>query len=187
MQFLFDHLASVALAGAVALVLVAVSIGRAEISRDATRFHSHQRAQAGFTSVLEFDLMNAGIGTPVGIASVVEASPARFAFYSVVDPVGTTGLVEYRVTAIGTLDGATVYAVDRYVDGAHMGGGRQFSRFDVSTLTASGVATPAADAKQIRVEAEWVLPHTESGEGKARQALRRTAWSTTVLPLGLQS
>lgn len=186
MQLLLDNLASVALAGAVGLALVAVAIGQAEGTRDTTRFYGHQRTQAGFTSVLEFDLSNAGIGTPVGAAPVQEASATRVAFYGVVAPDGTTGLVEYLVTAAGTLDGVPVYSVDRYVDGANAGGTRSISRFEVATLTSSGAAASVADARQLRAEVEWVLPHAEAEAGQARQALRRSAWSVTVHPLGLQ-
>lgn len=185
MSFLFDNLLSVLIAGAVGLALVSVTVGRSEATRDTTRFYGHQRAQAGFSSVLEFDLQNAGIGTPAGAAAVVEATPTRLAFYGAVDRAGTTGLVEYRVSPAGTLDGVAVFAVDRYVDGVRTGGARSLSRFDVSTLTAAGAPAAPADARQLRVDAEWVLAHPEPGGARARQALRRSAWSTVAFPLGL--
>lgn len=185
MQLLLDNLLATVVAAVVGLALVAVTLGGAEGTRDQTRFYAHQTAQAQFSTVLEADLTNAGIGTPAGAAAVEEASATRLAFYAAVDAAGTTGLVEYRVLAGGTSDGSAVASVDRYVDGTYTGGSHGLSRFDVTLLDATGAPTASAP-RQIRVDAEWVVGPSEAEGARSRQAFRRSAWSTTIQPLGLQ-
>ena len=191
MQFLLDNMVATVVAGVVGLLLVTLSVDRAEGTRDATRFSAHQTVQNGFVEQLELDLMNAGVLTPSGQTPVLAVGPGRLRFYGVVDKAGTGGVIEYRRVPADSLDGSAVYAVERWSDGVRSGGAPGVvSQFDVEALSASGVPVSAAtlgDARSVRVETEWVLPHLEDGDGaRRRQALRRSAWGTHIRPLGLQ-
>jgi len=190
MQFLFDNLIATAVAGVGALLLIGISLGRAEGTRDNTRVYAHQQMQAQFTEQLEVDLTNAGILVPTGSTAVQTATASSFSFYGLVDRNGTAGLIEYREVAAGTLDGSPVVAVERWVDGVRTGGSAGvLSRFSITPLGAGGSPLGAASlgaTRAFEVDAEWVLPFIEAGDAARRQAMRRSAWTTYLRPVGLQ-
>ena len=191
MQLLLDNLVATTVAGVVLFLLAAVSLDRAEGTRDATRFYAHQRVQTEFVRQLERDLVDAGAGVPVGATPVLAADADSVRFYGVVDTLGTPGTVAYSWRPGGTLDGSPVWSVQRWSNGARSGGAvAVLSAFDVTFVSDGGVAVGPAtldQARAVRVETEWVLPHLDEEPGaERRQALRRSAYSTTVRPLGLQ-
>ena len=190
MQFLLDNLVATVVAGVVSLLLVAISVDRAEGTRDAVRLQAHQSVQTSFTEQLEWDLTNAGVLVPSGATAVQTITGDTFSFYGLVDTVGTSGLISYVRVPADSLDGSAVFAVERYVDGVRSGGTvGVLSRFDIDALSNGGVPVTIGTLDQtrsVRVSTEWVLPFAEDDGARTRQALRRSAWSTHVRPLGLQ-
>ena len=190
MQLLLDNIVATIVAGVVSVLLITLSVDQAEGTRDVVRLQAHQTVQNSFTEQLERDLTNAGVLTPSGATPIQSVGPGTFSFYGLIDTVGTTGVISYVRVPADSLDGSAVFAVERYVDGVRSGGtAGVLSRFDVRVLTDGGVSVPSgalAQARSVRVATEWVLPFGETGGARTRQALRRSAWSTHVRPLGLQ-
>jgi hypothetical protein len=190
MQFIFDNLVATIVAGIAGLLFVAMTMMHGEGTRDQTRLFAHQRGQATFTEMMETDLTNAGILTPSGADPIQAATATSFSFYGLVDEDGTGGLIEYREVPAGTLDGSPVVAVERWVDGVRTGGsGGVLSRFTITPLGDGGTPLGAGSlgsTRAVEVDAEWVIPHAETGDAVRRQAMRRSAWTTYLRPIGLQ-
>lgn len=189
MAFLLDNLVATVVVGVVALALVGLTLRRGDESRDETRFYVHQKTQAAFTTQIETDLTDAGLFTPDDEEVIRAATPTRLAFYGRIDRDGNGGVIEYRRESAGVMDGVPVYRIERWVDGALTGAsGSTVSRFEVSLLDETGGAAGSpGDARAVSVEVEWVLPFEEADGAAARQAMRRSAWSTYIRPVGLTS
>ena len=187
MQFLFDNLAAILVLGVVGIMLVGLSLTRAESSRDETRFYAHQTAQALFAEQVERDLTLAGIETPSGHSAIQTATADQFAFHGLVDD-ENGGLIEYRRIPVSTTGGVTLYRIERWTDGSLSGASSgSVTRFDLTPLGADGVtAVAASSARAISADIEWALPFEEDGPGAARQSMRRSVWSTVIRPVALQ-
>ena len=185
MQLILDNLISTAIVGTLGLLIVGVTLGRAEADRDAVRFYAHQQAQVPFTNMVEQDLTDAGMMTPDGERPVQSITAASVSFYGRSN--GVSAIIEYRRVSAGVADGVPVFRVERRVDGALAGSSSDaVSRFDVRPLAADGTPTAVPeDVRMIAVDMEWTLPLVEAGGAAARQAVRRSAWSTVIRPIGL--
>ena len=183
MQLILDNLVSTAIVGTVGLLIVGVTLGRAEADRDSVRFYAHQQAQVPFTDMLERDLTDAGMMTPPGETPVQSITSSSVAFHGRSD--GVSAVVEYRRVPAGVADGVPVFRVERRIDGTLAGSSSDtVSRFDLRPLAADGTPTAVPeDVRMIGVDMEWTLPFVEAGGAGARQAARRSAWSTVIRPI----
>lgn len=177
----FDHITSTIVAAGAVLLLGALVLIRTTSIADGTRLFATQAAQRALTDQIQIDLDNLGIQAPPGAPRVLEASPTRFAFYSVVDTVGTPGLVAYEVEPAGS-----VLRVRRRVDGQVRATWGGVTRFRVSLLDGAGAPATPETVRQVDVRVERETAHA-SAVAQPGQTLDPTVgWSTTVRPISLQ-
>lgn len=177
----FDHASSTLVAGVAILILGGIVAVRAMTTADGTRLYASQTIHRALTDQIQIDLDNLGIGRPGGADAVEEASATRFAFHTVVDTLGTPGLVAYEVTPDGD-----AFEVRRSIDGATQATWVDVTRFEVALLNESGAPAtgPAVRAVEVHVERAVAFPSESPAGGSLADPT--VGWTTTVRPIALQ-
>lgn len=184
-----DHIGAVLVGGAAILILAGLLALRSNNAVRETSLFSAQVVQRTFTDQLQIDLDNLGVGRPGGAPAVVAKTDDRFAFYTLLDTLGTGGLVEYALVQEGGEQ-----RIRRTVDGREVGGTSDVTRFEVELLDVRGqVVADVEDAARIRVDVRKRAPFqgeatstTRTPGDPATDGFETVGWTTEVRPFALR-
>ncbi|MDX1650459.1 MAG: hypothetical protein R3263_11455 [Myxococcota bacterium] len=193
MSILLDHLSSVLVTAALALMLVATQVQGQRSAVERTALYAAKKHTLEVADLLTRDLENLGLGMPYGqrIGSVRTDSSGRtrsFEFWRQ-DAGGSPVRIRYALEEAGTVmaggERVPLFAVQRYQDGVASGGSLgavRFFRIEVLDEAGAPVAPTSAAARQVRIQLASVL--ALAGED-GPSGLRQTSWGTTLRPYGL--
>ena len=179
MQFIFDNLTAILIAGVLFLVLVAVN-HRSRISAvETSNYYALKQQQLSFVEILKRDMQNAtALETATEDAVVLE-----FRFTARTDPNDAAEHdVIYRREYVKEEQGHDLYQVMRYVDGVADGGSMPtILTWQIIAQNEEGVqVTDVGNARQIFVHFEAVNPFAEG------ETIGRSRWEATFRPPLLQ-
>lgn len=180
-MYWFDHITSVLVAASAVLLLGALVLIRTTSVADGTRLFATQVTQRALTEQIQIDLENLGVQIPIGNPRVIEASPARFAFHTIVDTLGTPGRVAYDIEPVGS-----VFRVRRSVNDKVQGTWGGIQRFRITLQDGAGAPATIQTVRQVDVRIEREVLHAASKPQPGQTFDSTVGWGTTVRPISLQ-
>lgn len=179
MQFIFDNLSAILIAGVLFLVLVAVNHRSRVAAVETSNYYSLKQQQLSFVETLKRDMQN------VTALETVAEEPAtlEFRFSARTNPADASDHdVTYRRQSAGMKEGKNVYVVKRYVDGVADGGSMStILTWQIVAQNEEGVAVlDVANARQIYIYFETLNPFSKS------ETVESSRWEATFRPPLLQ-
>lgn len=179
MQFIFDNLSAILIAGVLFLILVAVNHRTRVATVESSNYYALKQQQLSFVEVLKRDMQNV-----TQLQSITEdPMTMEFRFNARTDPSDPSEhTIVYRRESAGEQEGYTVYQIRRYVDGLPDGG-------SMSTIMAWHIiaqnedgnpVTDVDNARQIYLGFEAFNPFSEG------ETVGRSKWEATFRPPLLQ-
>lgn len=179
MQFIFDNLAAILIAGVLFLVLVAVNQRSRVAAVETSNYYALKQQQLSFVETVKRDLQNV-----TSLDTVTEdPTTLEFRFTARTDPsVSAEHSVVYRREAVGTRDGHNLYQIIRSVDGVSAGGSMStMLNWVIVAQNEEGLQVPNVDdARQIFLRFEALNPYSEG------ETVGRSRWEATFRPPLLQ-
>ncbi len=179
MQFIFDNLSAILIAGVLFLILVAVN-HRTRISAvEASSYYSMKQQQLSFVEILKRDMQN------VSEIETATEDPLslEFRFRARTDPSDPTiRTVIYRRAMMGEYDGVSLYQIRRFVDGTMDGGSPStILSWEIVAQNEEGVTVnDVANARQVFIRFEATAPVSDG------QTISRSKWEASFRPPLLQ-
>lgn len=179
MQFVFDNLSAILIAGVLFLILVAVNHRTRMSGVETATYYSMKQQQLSFVETLKRDLQN------VAEIETVSEDPItlEFRFHARTDPANpAVRPVVYRRTFVGERDGVSFYQIRRFVDGIDDGGSPStIVSWEIVAQNEEGVmVSDVANASQVFVRFEAAAPIAEG------QTIGRSRWEASFRPPLLQ-
>lgn len=179
MQFIFDNLSAILIAGVLFLILVAVN-HRTRISAvEASTYYSLKQQQLSFVEILKRDMQNV-----TELQSITEdTTTLEFRFRARTDPADSNiRTVVYRREFVKEVEGTPLYQIRRVVDGVADGGSASaIVSWQMVAQNEEGVkVSDVANARQVFVRFEAASPSTEG------QTIGRSKWEASFRPPLLQ-
>ena len=179
MQFIFDNLSAILIAGVLFLILVAVNHRSKIAAVESSNYYALKQQQLSFVEVLKRDMQNV-----TELQTITEDPMSlEFRFRARTDPNDTNiHNVVYRRVAGTEQEGQTVYQIRRYVDGSPDGGSMAtIVTWNIVAQNEQGVqVTDVDNARQVFLSFEALNPF-EKGE-----TVGYSQWEATFRPPLLQ-
>ena len=179
MQFVFDNISAILVAGVLFLVLVAVNHRSRVAAVESSNYYALKQQQLSFVDVLKHDMQN------ITQLQTITEDPLtmEFRFRARTDPSDTNDhAVIYRRESVTQQEGVTVYQIRRYVDGNYDGGSMStIVTWNIIAQNQEGIqVTDVDNARQLFLHFESLNPF-EKGE-----TIGRSRWEATFKPPLLQ-
>lgn len=179
MQFVFDNLSAILIAGVLFLILVAVNHRSRVAAVESSNYYSLKQQQLSFVDMLKHDMQN------VTELQTITEDPMtmEFRFRARTDPADASDhLIVYRRVSVTQQEGHTVYQIRRIVDGNYDGGSMStIVSWNIIAQNEEGVqVTDVNNARQLFLHFEALNPF-EKGE-----TVGRSRWEATFRPPLLQ-
>lgn len=179
MQFIFDNLSAILIAGVLFLILVAVNHRTRVAAVESSNYYALKQQQLSFVEMLKRDMQNV-----TELQSITEdPMTLEFRFRARTNPADANEHdVLYRRESAGEQEGKTVYQIKRYVDGSSDGGSMAtMVSWTIIAQNEQGVqVTDVNNARQVFLRFEALNPF-EKGE-----TIANSQWETTFRPPLLQ-
>ena len=180
MQLLLDNLSATIIATAIFMMLAVLTHRKQKAHVKAVEHYALRKHQIGFIDMLRSDM--AGITRLWDTGE--DPADQTFTFTANLGDDADTTVVTYKRVKVGERNGASLYQIKRYLnqpnspngspDGASMS---TITDWEIVAQNEQGtIPADAADARQVRVQFESVLPYTGDGENARRR------WGATFHP-----
>lgn len=179
MQFIFDNLSAILIAGVLFLILVAVNHRTRVATVESSNYYALKQQQLSFVEVIKRDMQN------ITELQTITEDPMtlEFRFRARTDPSDMNDhAIVYRREAAEVKEGQTLYQIRRIVDGMSDGGSMStIIVWHIVAQNEEGVqVTNVNNARQIYLRFEALNPF-EKGE-----TVGKSQWETTFRPPLLQ-
>lgn len=179
MQFIFDNLSAILIAGVLFLILVAVNHRTRVAAVESSNYYALKQQQLSFIEVLKRDMQN------VTELQTITEDPMtmEFRFLARTDPSDPKDhTIVYRRVSAGEQEGYTVYQIRRYVDGSADGGSMatMLNWSIVAQNEEGNQVTNVENARQLFLRFEALNPFAEG------ETIGRSRWEATFRPPLLQ-